>query len=400
MKRTVFVAIALLGSIFFITASHGKAAEVRGVTDTLIKIGSIGDHTGPTSNFIVPVVEASKNYFRYINDQGGIHGRKLQLIAEDSRYSIPTSVAAFKKLISKDQVLAILGPVSTGETRVLFRHIEKDKVPSLVYAADRSVMEPYKRYIFPTTSLYDMEWGVVFDYIFNELKPVSPKIASCYPDIESGKVSHRGAEKWAKFFNVKLHTEIIPLSAIDVTSQVLSMKKAGVTHVLIFHVAPPVALLLSELKRFGLNIPVFGISASTTEDLIKIAGEKAKNFIGASHYSSWYEENPGAKNMAEISLKYFPDALKLYGVRSYTVGWVRSLVLCEGIKRAGKDLNAESLVGALETLKDFDTQGLCGPITYTPTMHYVLNYNKVFKTNPASGKFIPITDWRLPPSEK
>ncbi|MFH1626192.1 MAG: ABC transporter substrate-binding protein [Pseudomonadota bacterium] len=400
LTNNIFLAIALLASIFFITDSPGQAKEVRGVTDNLIKIGSIGDHTGPTSNFIVPIVEASKIYFRYINDQGGIHGRKLQLIAEDSRYSIPTSVAAFKKLLSKDQVLALLGPVSTGETKVLFRHIDKNKVPSLVYAADRFVMEPYKKYIFPTTSLYDKEWGVVFDYIFNALKPTSPKIAMCYPDVESGKVAYRGAEEWAKFFKVKLHTEIIPISAIDLTSQVLSMKRAGITHVLIFHVAPPVALLLGELKRFDLDIPVFGISASSTEDLIKIAGEKAKNFIGASHYSSWYEDNPGAKNMTQTSLKYAPDALKLYGVRSYTVGWVRSLVLCEGIKRAGKALNPETLVDALETLKEFDTQGLCGPITYTPTMHSVLNYNKVFKTDPASGRFIPITDWKLPPSKE
>ena len=57
-------------------------------------------------------------------------------------------------------------------------------------------------------------------------------------------------------------------------------------------------------------------------------------------------------------------------------------------------------VDALETLKDFDTQGLCGPINYTPTIHNVLNYNKLFKTDPASGRYVAITDWKLPPSKK
>jgi len=269
-----------------------------------------------------------------------------------------------------------------------------------VYAADRFVMEPYKRYLFPTTSLYEKEWGVVFDYIFNDMKPKNPKIAICYVEIESGKVAMRAAEIWTKFYNVKLHKEVISLAAIDVSSQVLAMKRAGTTHALIFHVAPTAAKVLKSLKSFNYNIPLFGVSASTTEDLIKLSGKEAKNYMGTNHYSSWYEGSPGTKKLKEISTKYNPNILKTHGVRSYTVGWVRSTLLFEGLKRAGKNLNAETLVDALETLKDFDTQGLCGPITYTPTIHNVLNYNKLFKTDPESGRFIAITDWKLPPSVK
>ena len=383
--------------------SQGNLAyskEARGVTKDSIKIGSIADHTGPTSNVGVVMIEAYKNYIRHINDEGGIHGRKIKLVREDDRYSIPAGIAAFKKLIFKDEVLAIMGPVSVGEIRVLFRHIEKEKIPTLPWAPNESVMKPYKRYIFPTSGFYDDEIGIIFDYIVNKLKPKDPKIAAAIVDAESGKVAMPFLLDWAKFYGLKLHHETLPMSAIDVTSQVLGMKRARVTHVIVGHVAPGAAAVLRDMKRFDLNVPVLGVSATCTEDLIRIGGEASKNYVGASPYSSWYEESPGMAKVREISMKYNPGAEKSYQIKTYSMGWVIPLILCEGIKRAGKDLDGEKLVAALETIKDLDTKGICGLITYTPTMHYGLNYNKLFKADPKSGKLIPITKWKLPPAKK
>ena len=397
--KTRFVGFLVL----ILLISQGNLAyskEARGVTKDSIIIGSIADHTGPTSNIGVVMVEAYRIFFRHINDEGGINGRKIKLVAEDSRYSIPASIAAFKKLLFKDQMLALLGPVSIGETKVLFRHIEKEKIPTLPWAPDESVMKPYKRYVFPTSGFYDNEWGVTLDYIVNKLKAKNPKIAMATVDVKSGKVVRASAVAWAKSYGLKLHHETIPISAIDVTSQVLSMKRAGVTHILIHHVAPGAAAVLKDMKKFDLDVPMFGTSAACTEDVIRIAGEASKNFVGASPYSSWYEKSPGMAKVRKISLKYNPGAEKSYSIKSYTLGWVIPLILCEGIKRAGKDLDGEKLVAALETIKDLDTKGICGLITYTPTMHYGLNYNKLFKADPKSGKLIPITKWKLPPAKK
>ena len=389
----VMVLLILQGNLAY-------SKEVRGVTKDLVKIGVIMDLTGPTSNVGVVMVEAYRNYIHHVNDEGGIQGRKIKLIVEDDRYSIPAGIAAFKKLLFKDQILAIIGPYSVGETKVLLRHIEKDKVPTLPQAPDRSIIEPYKRYVFPTNSWYDDELGVTFDYIINKLKPKNPKVAFCYPDVESGKVVRDLAEEWARFFGLKLHLEVVPISAVDVASQVLSMKRAGVTHILIHHVAPGAAAVLKDMKKFDLNVTLFGTSAACTEDVIRIGGEASKNFVGASPYSSWYEESPGMTKVREISMKYNPGAEKSYKIKSYTMGWVIPEILCEGLRRAGKDLDGEKLVAGLETIKDLDTKGLCGLITYTPSMHYGLNYNKLFKADPKSGKLIPITEWRLPPAKR
>ena len=397
--KTRFVSLLVLVLLIF-QGNLAYSKEARGVTKDLIKIGVIIDLTGPTSNVGVMQIEAYRNYIRHINDEGGIQGRKIRLVLEDDRYSIPAGVAAFKKLLFKDEVLALLGPTSIGETKVLLRHIEKEKIPTLPWAPDESVMKPYKRYVFPTSGFYDNEWGVTLDYIVNKLKAKNPKIAMATVDVKSGKVVRASAVAWAKSYGLKLHHETIPISAIDVTSQVLSMKRAGVTHILIHHVAPGAAAVLKDMKKFDLDVPMFGTSATCTEDVIRIAGDASKNYVGASPYSSWYEKSPGMAKVRKISLKYNPGAEKSYQIKSYTLGWVIPVILCEGLRRAGKDLDGEKLVAGLETIKDLDTKGLCGLITYTPTMHYGLNYNKLFKADPKSGKLIPITEWKLPPSKK
>lgn len=390
-----FIAIILI--LFFSEYSLLYAKEARGVTNNQIKIGVIIDLTGPISNAGVIIVKAYKNLLKSINDNGGIHGRKIKLIIEDDHYSIPAGIAGFKKLVFKDKVLAILGPISIGEVKVLFRHIAKHKIPTMPWAPDRAVMNPYKRYVFPTNGFYDNEWGVLFDYIVNNIKPNKQKIALCYPDVESGKVVKGSAEKWAKSYGIKLHKEIIPLSAIDVTSQVLGMRRVGTEVILLHHVAPGAAAVLRDLKKFGLNIPLLGTSAACTEDVIRIGGKATKNFIGASPYSSWHEETPGMSRVRKISMKYNPDDIESYKIKSYTLGWTVFEILHEGLKRSGRSLNGENLVKALESIQNFDTQGLCGPITYTSKKHYGLNYNKLFKSEPESKRLIPITKWKLPP---
>ena len=77
-----------------------------------------------------------------------------------------------------------------------------------------------------------------------------------------------------------------------------------------------------------------------------------------------------------------------------------STVLTEGIKRAGKDITIENMVSGLESIKSLDTKGLCGPITFTSSDHYGLRHSKLYAGVPEKGELVPISDWRLPPTEK
>lgn len=268
--------------VFGITA-NGYPGEVRGVTDTMIKVGGILDQTGPSAGDIaLPITEALRIYTMHINDSGGIFGRKVKFIVEDDRYSIPAGIAAFKKLLFKDMVLALVGPVSVGETKALFGQIDKLKVPTITGGPDESVVYPVKKYIFLPTNVYLDQIGVIFDYIINDLKPKKIAITFVYPDVESGKGGLVATKKWATYFNVDLNTEVLNLGALDATSQVMNIKRKPPTHIIIHHGSAGAALLLRDLKKIGVDIPVYGIMPTCMEDTVRMAGSASKNYIGAT----------------------------------------------------------------------------------------------------------------------
>ena len=399
VSRFTMIGVSILGLILLLN-SNGFSKSDRGVTNSVIKVGSITDFTGPIATICKPIIEAFKNHTRYINENGGIHGRKIKLIMEDDRYSIPAAIASFKKLIFRDQVLALLGPISIGGTKALYSQIEKMKIPTIPVVPEESGIKPFKRYIFLPTDFYDDEIGVIFEYILKDLKAKNPKIAFCYPDVESGKVVRNSALKWAKFYGLKIQLEVLPISAMEATSNILSMKRFKMNYVLVHHAIPVTAVVLRDLKKFGLNIPVFGTFPNCTEDTIRIAGKASLNYSGAHSFSSWYDESPGMKEVRKITLNYHPGTEKPYRSKNYAVGWVMSTILFEAIRRAGKNLNGETLVSALETIRNLDTKGICGPITYTSKSHKGLNYCKLFRADPSSGKLLPIGNWRKPSVNK
>ena len=104
--------------------------------------------------------------------------------------------------------------------------------------------------------------------------------------------------------------------------------------------------------------------------------------------------------MRKITLRYYPGTEKPYRAKNYTIGWMMATLLYEGIKRAGKDLDNEKLVDALETLRDFDTRGIGGPVTYTSKSHEGIKYVKIYKGDPATGKLIPVSGWKSAPEIK
>jgi len=396
IKSFLMAMVSLFVIVLLFGANSIRAEEVRGVTDGTIKFGLIADMTGPCAHYGVQAAASFRAYFRHINDQGGINGRKLKLIVEDDRYSIPGAMAAFKKLVFKDNVLAVDGPSGTGHSQAMFRMFEKEKVPNIPWSNAASMHTPIKKFIFSCPGDYRDQAYVIFDYIMKDLNAGNPKICFTYPDNGFGKVAFEYVKERAEFYGIKLAgTEILNFGGMDATSQVLSLRRAKPDYLIMQQVVATTTALLRDAKKYRLDIPFFGLMYCCEQDVIRMAGDAAKNLICADAYDPWHADTEGMKRVREVTLKYNPGTEDKYRPKMYIRTYSDAIVFVEAMKRAGKNLNNMTLVSALESLKDFDT-GISGLITYGPDDHKATDHSRFFKVDVDKRLFVPLTGWRKP----
>ncbi|MBI4621409.1 MAG: ABC transporter substrate-binding protein [Desulfobacterales bacterium] len=381
---------------FLLFCYSAISAETRGVTKDTIKMGHITADTGPIAKDSQSITEGVRNYIRHINEQGGINGRKVELVSEDSGYSIPRAMSAFKKLLYKDMVFTFFGPTSTGEATALLSQIAKEKVVTVPITAAETMSKPLKRYVFGASLSYEAAIRILFDYVMEDLKSKNPKIAIVYPDVEFGKVGRTEARIQAKIYGVELHEEILNMGSLEATSQVLSMKKYNPDFVILHHVIAPASIFLREARKFGLKTNFLTTITDTNLDTVTMSKEAARGTVGVNCFRSWYEDVPAVKKMREITLRFHPGTDKPYRSEYYTAGWIIATIFSEGMKRAGRDLNNETLLQAMETIKEFGGGGLTGPISYSPTDHRGHVYGMLYKADVENGIVVSFGNWRKP----
>lgn len=402
--RYVFLRmVTLVLIIIFLGSLPSYAEEIRGVTDDTIKVGVVLDMTGPASNLLIPCWEAYKNYFRYVNEQGGINGRKVKLMLEDDRYTIPASIAAYKKLVFKDKVLAILFMGGSGQHKALYNQIEKDKVPVISGAWSNHVSRPFKRYSFQPTNDNIDEVKMIVDYIVNNVKKEGLRLAYVYADNDAGKSGMDQLKESIEHYGLKLLTkEVVNFGDMDASSQVLGLKRNDINYIISMTAGRGTISLLKDAKKYGFTPNFISSFHLMAEDVVRMTGEGAKNLIGVSTVGSWYSDDPGIAKMKGTTLKYHPEskepkyAEEFGSNRYYTKGWLGALILAEGAKRAGKDLNHETLVAGLEKIRDFDTGGLTGLVSYGPNKRKANDFGKFYKADVEKKRFVAISGWVRP----
>ena len=387
--------VMLVFSVF--SCKDKEIAGVRGVTDKSIKLGLCTAMTGPAASLGVLMAKATRNYVRYINEQGGIHERKLKLIIEDDRYVIPPAIAALKKMLYKDRIFAMIGPSSASLITVLWKKIQEEKLPTVSISMPEIAVDPFKRYIFIISDTYGGQVKVLVDYMVNDFKLKEPRIAIVYPDTEAGKIDLHPTIERLKKYNIKPVTkEVLSPGAFDASSQVMSIKRFKANCVLhVGTITPTTITLLRDLRKMGVKIPVFASWAAMLDEAMNEIGPAAKYLYSVHATSPWYGKGPGVEEMRKITLKYHPGTEKPLRGTVYTHLWICNTILAEGLKRAGRDIDEDALISSIESLKEFDTGGLCGPITYSSDSHKGGSTWKIYRANPTAKKFVPLTDWRV-----
>ena len=367
-----------------------SAAAEPGVSANSIKIGWIGGVSGPIAFVAQNARIGMETYFKYVNDSGGINGRKIQLLSEDDGYQPVRTLAAYKKLKERDDVFAFCGNMGTVTTASLVSILEEDKIPLVApFGLSLSVTVPPKRYLFGIFGNYYDQMETLGQYIVKSLKKT--KISYLYQNDEAGQDGLKGLTAALERDKLSL-VQGVPFATgtQDFSAPVLKAKGGDPEVVVLLTVPVNSARIMKEIAKFGWKPLILGHAPIVDEQLVEMAGDAAEGVRAAGLTVLHNSDTEVVKTYRERLAKYFPGTRPTFwSLQAYVAG----MVCAEGLKRAGENLTREGLVNALETLKNFET-GIVGPITFGPNVR--AGNRSVAIMEVKNRSFVQITGWVSP----
>lgn len=361
-----------------------------------IKIGAVPDLSGPTLGVGTAQMSGFETYIKWVNDQGGVNGRKIELLIEDGKYDLQREISLYRKL-REQGVLTVGFTWTTGVQSALAPEYVKDK--NVVFPGSRTAIlfEPQVNpYVFITSPSYDVGYYAMVDFVAQQ-KP-GAKIGVVHPDNTYGQDAFRWIKKRAEQRGVQVFSVILNFDAVDATSQVAQLRSAKPDYVFLILSGRPTKTFLEAAQKLGLNLPMVANYNTAEQLLIELAGNLPiiKNITGVAFYATPADDVPGMRQLLEVGRKYGVPESRLYE-QWYAAGWTDAMVLVEGLKRCGDNLTGENLKNAIESIKDFDTGGLTPPLTYGPENHTGTRKVRFTRVNLEKGYWEPISDWYEPP---
>ena len=378
-------------SLAFAAGAFEQPAD--GVYKDRVDWGIMMDMSGPTAASQVPWTNGFQDYMRKVNDAGGIHGRKINLLVEDDRYDAARDRINYEKLAGQTPVIAISGIGNSSAQVALMSTIKSGKVPIVgTYATAKAGVEPPNPMFYGGFCGFKEMAQVGVGFFTERLKLKAPKIAIVHLDVASGaeyfgyvQTAIAGTGGTAKSIPIKV-------TAADANAQVReidAMKPDFVTH----HGTINTALLLMRaMQQNGLKIPVVAITYLGTPAVYAAMGaETGSNYYFVSCFTPGTIEEAGTREMAAAAAKNGRAALK--DDINYVAGWVIGQLAAEALTRVGPEPTREKLVAMLNKGFEVDTRGLSSPLKYTPdnklglTVLRPYGYDYATKTYKAFGTY-------------
>lgn len=364
-----------------------KAANVPGVTDDTILVGSWVPMSGPAAAYGA-AAKGMDAYFKKINDDGGVHGRKIRFIYEDDSYQPAKTMAIVKRMVEQDKVFAFCGGLGTSQNAAVQDYLIQHGVPNIAPASGTSqIANPPKKGWFALYTNYYVEGYIKTKFAVETLK--AKRIATLVQNDDAGKEGNAGAKEYLKKQNMEYILELpFNISDLDFSSHILKIKEANPDAVSIGSVPKPIALFLKQAKDLGLKVPIICNMAACSSETLKMAGPAAEG----SYFFTWRPlieetDHPKVKRHIEIYKKYYPSEEP----SSFTIGGqAYAELFVEGLKRAGRDLTRENFVEALEGIKNWN-EGLANNVTFGPGQRQ--GQNSLMVVQVKGGKFVPVTGY-------
>jgi branched-chain amino acid transport system substrate-binding protein len=357
----VSAALALLAA-----TSSGAFAQKKydtGASDTEIKIGNIMPYSGPASAYGV-IGKTQEAYFKKINAEGGINGRKINFISYDDAYSPPKTVEQARKLVESDEVLVVFNPLGTPPNTAIQKYLNSKKVPQLFVATGATKWNDPKE--FPWTigwqPNYQSESIIYAKYILKN-KP-DAKIAVLYQNDDYGKDYLKGLKDGlgAKAASMIIIEESYEVSQPTIDSNIVKLKSLNAD--VFFNVTTPkfAAQAIKKMSEIGWK-PMHFLNnvSSSVGSVMKPAGFENSQDIISSNYlkdptDKQWEKDAGMIEWNKFLDKYYPEANRADASVIYAYTVAQGLV--HVLKACGDDLTRANVMKQAASIKNLELGGL------------------------------------------
>ncbi|GLH80451.1 ABC transporter substrate-binding protein [Bradyrhizobium sp. SSBR45G] len=361
MQVVQHLRIAALATAVVALTSGGALAQKKydtGASDTEIKIGNIMPYSGPASAYGV-IGKTEEAYFKKINAEGGINGRKITFVSYDDAYSPPKAVEQVRKLVESDEVLFVFNPLGTPSNSAIQKYLNGKKIPQLFVATGATKWNDAKN--FPWTMgwqpSYQSEGRIYAKYLLKD-KP-GAKIGVLFQNDDFGKDYLKGLKDGLgdKAASMIVMEESYETSEPSIDGHIVKLKASGAD--VFFSVTTPkfAAQAIKKLAEIDWHPThlVVNVSASVGS-VIKPAGfENSQGILSAAYAKdaadAQWDNDPGMKKFFEFLAQYYPDANKLDSSVVYGYGAAQTVV--KVLQMCGDDLTRANVMKQAASLKDF-----------------------------------------------
>jgi len=354
------------------TAANLAVAQAPGVTADKIVLGQSAVFTGPAAQLGIQMRNGVKAYFDYVNEKGGVHGRKLQLVTEDDRYEASVAPGATKKLIEEHRVFALLGYVGTPTGAAHLPVVTQAKVPLVgLFTGAEILRVPFNRYVFHVRASYYDETEKIVEQV---LSTGGKTIAVFHQADSYGEAGRMGTEIALKKRGMKIHSVgTVERNTIKVEEAVKAINASKPDAIVMVSAYTSCAEFIRQMKKTGSAATFYNVSFVGSKALADALGKEGTGVaISQVVPFPWGTAVPVVKEYQQLAKKAnFTD----YNF-SALEGFLSAKVMVEGLRRAGRNPTREGLVEALEKMNDVDLGGFW--IGYSPK-------------NRAGSKFVDLT---------
>lgn len=385
MRTASRVLLVLVLLALLVTASLAQTQE-RGVTAAEVVIGTSQPLSGPAAFWGLPVTGGMDAYLRFINDQGGIHGRKIRLVALDDSYLPTRAVANVRDLVDRTSVFAIVGLLGSTNAFAVRDYIVENNVVWINPLADANMWAGFrqKRNLFVTYVSYVDEGRLLTEYAAKTLGVKT--VAVFYQNDLFGQKGMLGVKRGAAATKAKVLATIpYELTDRDFSGHAIKLRESKADAVVIYANPPAASLLVREMAKIGYRPRLLSTSALADPAMFTLAGDAWNDVILAAYFPL-----PGTDRKVDEVLQTIARINPALARNPFNaVAGVSFLEpFLEGLRRTGPNLTRDRFIAAMESISNWDGEVVRG-VTFGPNRRQ--GVNKIYIIKSEGGQYRRLT---------